>query len=213
MLKTDNANLDKKIKEITKVAFQCRPDADAAAASLINLARKSLHQMSVEVSKMARFGRGRPKNGEQRVPKSFDYNLIVKVEEDSEKTEELRLEAGCFVLITNVPVNNKEQEWSMANLLRLYKNQDGIEKNFGFLKDPAIINAIFLKKPERIEVLGLILLLALLIWRLIKRDLKLYVENTGELLSVFWNPDQVILGNPKSYGLTFYNCPSKASLL
>ena len=196
MLKTDKANLDKKIKEITKVAFQCRPDADAAATGLINLARKSLHQMSVEVSKMPHFGRGRPRNGEQRVPKSFDYNLIVKVEEDPEKTEELRLEAGCFVLITNVPVNNKEQEWSMANLLRLYKDQDGIEKNFGFLKDPAILNAIFLKKPERIEVLGLILLLALLIWRLMERDLKLYVENTGELLPG-WK--QRMTKNPTSF--------------
>ncbi len=196
MLKTDKANLDKKIKEITKTPFQCRPDADAAAAGLIHLARKSLHQVSVEVSEIPRFGRGRPKIGETRTPKSFDYSLIVKVEENPEKTEELRLEAGCFVLITNVPVKNKEQKWSPANLLRLYKNQDGIEKNFGFLKDPAIINAIFLKKPERIEVLGLVLLLALLIWRLMERNLKLYVENTGKLLPG-WK--QRMTKNPTSF--------------
>ncbi|MCP4343113.1 MAG: IS1634 family transposase, partial [Desulfobulbaceae bacterium] len=104
MLKTDKANLDKKIKEITKTPFQCRPDADAAAAGLIHMARKSLHQVSVEVSEIPRFGRGRPKIGETRTPKSFDYSLIVKVEENPEKTEELRLEAGCFVLITNEPV-------------------------------------------------------------------------------------------------------------
>jgi hypothetical protein len=42
----------------------------------------------------------------------------------------------------------------------------GIEKNFGFLKDDQIVNALFLKRPERIEALGLILLIALLIWRL-----------------------------------------------
>ncbi len=196
MLKTDKANLEKKIKEITKTPFQCRPDADAATAGLIHLARKSLHQVSVEVSKIPRFGRGRPKTGETRAPKSFDYSLIVKVEENPEKTEELRLEAGCFVLITNVPVNNEEQKWSPANLLRLYKEQDGIEKNFGFLKDPAIINAIFLKKPERIEVLGLILLLALLIWRLMERNLKLYIENTGKLLPG-WK--QRMIKNPTSF--------------
>ena len=182
MLKTDKVNLDKKIKEILKTAFKCRPDADAAVAGLIHLAKKSLHQVSAEVSKIPRFGKGRPKIGETRVPKSFDYSLKFKVEENPEKIEELRLEAGCFVLITNVPANNEEQKWSPANLLRLYKDQDGIEKNFGFLKDPAIINAIFLKKPERIEVLGLIFLLALLIWRLMERNLKLYVKNTGKLL-------------------------------
>ncbi len=61
---------------------------------MYHVARKSLHPMSVEVSKIPRFGRGRPKIGEARVPKSFDYSLIVKVEENPEKTEELRLEAG-----------------------------------------------------------------------------------------------------------------------
>jgi transposase len=48
-------------------------------------------------------------------------------------------------------------------LLRTYKAQDGIERNFSFLKDPLIVNDLFLKKPERIEALGMILLLSLLI--------------------------------------------------
>ena len=39
--------------------------------------------------------------------------------------------------------------------LRAYKEQHGIEQNFGFLKDPLIVNSLFLKKPERIEALGL----------------------------------------------------------
>jgi transposase len=58
----------------------------------------------------------------------------------------------------------------------LYKSQIGIEKNFGFLKDPVIVNSIFLKKAERIEVLGLVLLVSLLIWRLIERTLRQYVQ-------------------------------------
>ncbi|KPA13549.1 hypothetical protein MHK_006266 [Candidatus Magnetomorum sp. HK-1] len=57
------------------------------------------------------------------------------------------------------------------------------------MKDPAIINGIFLKKVERIEVLGLILLLALLIWRLMERELRLYVKETGEELPG-WNKGQ-----------------------
>ncbi len=36
-------------------------------------------------------------------------------------------------------------------------------KTLVFLKDPVIVNSIFLKKAERIEVLGLILLIALFI--------------------------------------------------
>ena len=40
------------------------------------------------------------------------------------------------------------------------------------MKDPVIINEIFLKKPERIEALGLIFVLALMIWRLIERTMR-----------------------------------------
>lgn len=38
--------------------------------------------------------------------------------------------------------------------------KNGIERNISFLKDPLIVNDLFLKKPERIEVLG-----AILLWR------------------------------------------------
>jgi hypothetical protein len=42
-----------------------------------------------------------------------------------------------------------------------------------------IVNSIFLKKPERIEVLGLILLTSLLIWRLMERCMQQYVEKNN----------------------------------
>ncbi len=41
-----------------------------------------------------------------------------------------------------------------------------------------IVNSLFLKKPERIEALGLILLLALLLWRLMERAMRTYVTTT-----------------------------------
>jgi transposase len=70
----------------------------------------------------------------------------------------------------------QESEWNARDLLGLYKNQSGIEQNFGFLKNPVIINSVFLKKNSRIEVLGMILLISLLIWRLIERAMRQYVE-------------------------------------
>jgi transposase len=53
-----------------------------------------------------------------------------------------------------------------------------VEQNFSFLKDPAVVNAIFLKTEERIEALGLVLLISLLLWRLIERKLRKHVEET-----------------------------------
>jgi transposase len=41
-----------------------------------------------------------------------------------------------------------------------------------------IVNSLFLKKPERIEALGLILLLALLLWRVMERAMRTYVATS-----------------------------------
>jgi len=79
------------------------------------------------------------------------------------------------VLLTNVPTAG-EMAHRARDVLRAYKEQHGIEQNFGFLKDPLIVNSLFLKKPERIEALGLVLLLALLLWRLVERTLRVHVE-------------------------------------
>ena len=46
-----------------------------------------------------------------------------------------------------------------------------------------IVNSLFLKKPERIEALGLVLLLALLIWRVMERAMRLHVDTTGRPLT------------------------------
>ena len=182
ILKTSKDQLETKIKEVTQQLFKCRPDAEVAAGILAKASEKSLYNLRSEIIDVPKYSKGRPKKGEVRKPKSIEYELKATIEEEPERTEKIRLEAGCFVLITNVPAQDDEQEWPGVELLRLYKEQDGIEKNFGFLKDPAIVNAIFLKKPKRVEALGLILLLSLLLWRLIERNLKLHVKKTGKQL-------------------------------
>jgi len=87
-------------------------------------------------------------------------------------------EAGCFVLLTNVPTAGDLAQ-SAREILTVYKEQHGTEQNYGFLKDPVIVKSLFLKKPERIEALGLVLLLALLIWRLMERAMRRHVDTTS----------------------------------
>ncbi len=158
---------------------------------MVKAAEKSLYNVRTEIIDVPKYGKGRPKKGEARKPKAIEYELKATVEENPEKTEKIRLEADCFVLITNVPAQANEHEWSGGELLRLYKEQDGIEKNFGFLKDPAIVNAIFLKKPKRVEALGLILMYD-------TRDR--IRKNPPILISRFWS------GNIPG-GSYPYNCP------
>ena len=94
--------------------------------------------------------------------------MVAGVIEDRAAIEKLREEAGCFVLLTNVPADQK----SGPEILRLYKDQDGVERNFGFLKDLLVANDVFLNKPRRIEAMGLVLVVALLLWRLMERAMR-----------------------------------------
>ena len=65
------------------------------------------------------------------------------------------------------------------DILATYKAQGMVERNFGFLKDEAIVNSLFLKIPARIEVLGLILVLSLMVWRLMERTMRLSLQISG----------------------------------
>ena len=97
------------------------------------------------------------------------YHILKTYVEEKRSTKE---EAGCFVLISNVA----ESMHCAMDILKISKEQHGIEKNFGFLKDPLIVNDLFLKKTERIETLGFILVISLLIWRLIERCIRKYIK-------------------------------------
>ncbi len=54
----------------------------------------------------------------------------------------------------------------------------GVENDFAFLKDPLVVNDLFLKTPSRIDALGMILIIALLIVRLMERSMRAHVANT-----------------------------------
>ena len=104
---------------------------------------------------------------------SVRYIIKCDITTDDKLIEVLKEKAGCFVLITNVEAG----QHCAADILKIYKEQHGIEKNFGFLKDPLIVNDLFLKKIERIEALGFILVLSLLIWRLCQRCIRKYIKD------------------------------------
>jgi hypothetical protein len=81
------------------------------------------------------------------------------------------------------------EEKSGIDVLKTYKEQDGIERNFGFLKDPLVANDVFLKKPCRIEAMGLVLVLSLLLWRLMERTMRRKVIDEHLTLQGWNNAD------------------------
>src|SRR5215471_4862564 len=172
--------LEATVREAAHREYFCRADAAAAAAQL-RAQQSAYHGVEVLVEEPPQYGPGRPSQKQPRVVKAVRYGLKATLHERAEVIARKVQELGCFVLLTNVPTAG-EMAHSAGEVLRAYKEQHGVEQNFAFLKDPLIVNSLFLKKPERIEALGLVLLLALLLWRLVERALRIHVETTGSTL-------------------------------
>lgn len=187
LLQQKRKEIETTCKKINSSAFYCQADTEAAADKIIRAAAHSYHRIQYEVRKEAKYPRGRPARGKERIPTGYEYILDIRIDVDTDAISSMRLEAGCFVLICNLSGEQEQSQWTGAALLKLYKNQSGIEQNFGFLKDPVIVNSIFLKKPTRIEVLGLVLIIALLIWRLMERCMRRYLDATKSKITGWKN--------------------------
>ncbi len=197
--------LDASLKQIKALAkacerrvFSCQADAGAAASETMNQ-DTAYHQLKLRVMEQPRYAQGRPKKNSPRIPVTIEYGLQAEVIEKQDAIDRRRNMAGCFVLLTNV-AGETEPGYSAEQILRTYKDQYAIEKNFGFLKDDQIVNALFLKRAERIEALGLVLLISLLIWRLIEHTLRSDLEARDTTLPGWDNkPTQ----RPTAYMMTW----------
>ena len=56
----------------------------------------------------------------------------------------------------NLPQKAGALAHNAGDVLKVDKDQHGTEQHYGFLKDPVLVKSLFLKKPERIEALGLV---------------------------------------------------------
>ena len=186
----------KSVKEdIEKIAFACLPDAQAAAE---RLQAGKYHNLIGEIREVPVYSKGRPKADGSRQVVGKTYRFFLEVELREKELERAHKEAGCFALITNEPFES-EGGMSSLELLRLYKDQHSIEQNFGFLKDPLIVNALFLKSPKRIEALGLILVLALMVWRLMERTMRMSLRESGSKVTGW---DKKPTSRPTSFMMT-----------
>jgi transposase len=197
--------LDASLKAITAQAkawesktLLCQADAEAAAQEAM-AQPTAYHRLEVRVVERPRYGRGRPKRGGARTPIAMEYGLVAEILEDTSAIERRRKLAGCFVLLSNV-ARDGAQGYDAEQILRTYKEQYAIERNFSFLKDDQIVNALFLKRPERIEALGLILLISLLIWRLMEHVMRTELAATGATVPGW---DNKPTARPSAYMLTW----------
>jgi transposase len=137
----DRKELNKLKKRLEKINFACLPDAEA---EVNRIPPASFHELTVEIEPRPKYYGGRLKAGATRRIKEMRYGLKISFQIDQQKVDEVREEAGCFVLITNTLAEGTDSV-PARDLLTTYMDQQMVERNFGFLKDPVFVNSLFLK--------------------------------------------------------------------
>jgi transposase len=112
------------------------------------------------------------------------YKVKANFERDETKIEYEKNKKGKFIIASN-DINLDSNE-----ALKEYKGQQSVERGFRFLKDPLFFaSSVFLKKPERIVSLGMIMVLSLLVFSVAQFKLRKALEEQKESI-----PNQ--LGKP-----------------
>jgi len=179
----------KAIRKYEKEKFDCQDDALRALEGL----KKKLIITDIEafeVIEHKRYSRrGKPKKG--AVKDVIEYSIALNITSNLPKFYEERKRDGIFVLATN-ELNNKMLK--PQKILNEYKNQQKVERGFRFLKDPKFhADSIFLKKPERIASLLMIMTLSLLIYSALEYKVR---KNIKEKSLTFPNQKGKPISNP-----------------
>jgi transposase len=168
------SKIGRQSKKRGKKGFYCDPDAQKS----IHFYQKKLkyHTISIEsMDVIAKYkGRGRPsKNTEKQLLYCPHYHI----ESNKEKIELEINKKAIFIIATNELDNDKLTD---LEVFEHYKDQKKVEKGFRFLKDPLFFaSSLFLKKPESIVALNMIMCLTLLIYSICERKLRMLLKTMG----------------------------------
>jgi transposase len=184
----ENKTLDKKIKtegesqnkawwHLSNQIFTCQDDARTQAEKQKKLLK--FHEVTfsiVEVKKYA--SKGRPKADE--LPETIGYKIEFSLCLNEQKITEMRTRKGRFVLATN---QLDETILSNEEVLREYKGQSGTERGFKFIKDDTFqVDSVFLKTPERIDALMMVMTLCLMVYGVSEYELQQSLQEKNETI-------------------------------
>lgn len=166
MLKESTA-AKKSFSKLNRQRFACAKDADKALKTWMR-AHGFINITDSEIIEHGVFSQsGRPKKGQ--LPKSYEYQINGNLSSSLNVREERLLEKGMFMLATN----ELSDELTMEKMLQLYKSQQSVEKGFRFLKSPDFLtSSLYLKKPERIEALLMIMTSCLMVYAALEHKIR-----------------------------------------
>ena len=148
----------KSFNKLCRQTFACDQDAEKALARWIE-EQDYIQVVDAKIIEDVIYqGRGRPKHNAQG-EKVYQVSGQLTTSIRKKKTKED--ETGCFIIATN----DVDIKLTMDEFLSHYKSQQSVERGFRFLKSPDFLtSSLFLKKPERIEALLMVMTCSLMIY-------------------------------------------------
>lgn len=129
--------------------------------------------------------KGRPKT--EATPVVVGYRIKSRLLDDEVAQAAAGNRLGRFILGTN---DLDEKRLPSSELLVEYKGQQYNKRGFQFIKDKTFcVSSVFLKKPQRIDALMMVMTLCLMVYNLGQYELRRVLAKQAETL-----PDQ--LGKP-----------------
>lgn len=175
----------RELKALERQSFHCREDAEKAMQPYEN------QGLCIgQVVEKHHYGRkGKPRAEDTPIKTTWHVVLLPTCPIDLRNQRAKRL--GYFILATNVLDVNA---LPATRVLELYRGQHRVERGFRFLKDPQFLaDSLFLKKPERIEALLMIMTLCLLVYAALEYRIRKGLKETGQ---TFPNQNKRPITNP-----------------
>jgi transposase len=175
------------VRQVQAQWFACWPDAEAAIAAYESRGPgrrgrqprpwryHTLRYGIVAASRRTRRPRrGRPAKTDPP-PTESGYRLVVEVNALPNAEED----NGWTVLATTV----RAELCTDAEILQAYQEQNTtVEPGFRWIKNPAAIAPVWLEKPERIAALAMLTVVGLLVYSIIQRQVRLYLQTHDQQL-------------------------------
>jgi transposase len=169
---------EKTLWHLSAQRFACEPDAQKA---LEQQRKKGPEWLQLDAQLRAHPIHDRPGRPRQDAPADGHvWQVAATVTLDAAALERAARRQACFLVATNVL---DAAVLSDQELIQTYKEQHSVERGFSFLKDPLFLaSSIFVKRPERIVALSLVMVLCLLVYRLAEHRLREQLAATEQTI-------------------------------
>ena len=160
MAQNEFERLTKGFEKLESNPCKCLGDAQKAVAELTKKV-KFCTVDNISYEDVFKNTRGRPKKDGKKEEVLATVKVHAAVSINKETVDKAIAQEMMYVIVST----DTERNWTMAELLGVYKRQSVIERSWRVCKDPRFfVDSIYLKKPSRIDALLWLMSLALLVY-------------------------------------------------